>query len=88
MQSLPLKSDNFAANMYVRQWNLADIPLVFTANSKSMLDSEVDKYDRRGEMLGTYITNKCGILPFLHNSFIDHSGKTKCKNYKGPAHLV
>lgn len=51
-------------------------------------DSEVDKYDTQGEMLGAYITNTSSILPFLHNSFIDHSGETRYENYKGPAHLV
>lgn len=48
----------------------------------------MDKYDRQGEMLEAYIANKSGILPFLHKSFIDRSGETKYKNYKGPAHLI
>lgn len=66
-----------------------DIPLVFTALVvKTCFDSEVDKYDMQGKILGAYIRNKSGILPFLHNSFIDCSGETNCKNYNGPPHLV
>jgi len=40
------------------QWNLADIPLVFTANSKNMFWQEADKYDTQEEMLGAYIANE------------------------------
>lgn len=33
-------------------------------------------------MLEAYTANNSGILPFLHKSFIDLSGKTKYKKYK------